>query len=180
MKQIWICCAALLSVVLTGCAGSQQAAQKAEPQEQGVAQQEIQDQESEVPLQVNHSEFPAESETGAEDDAFTGRWQAVESLQYYMDISSNDGGYTLEIVWSDASRGDIVWRVTGTYDEDWGGIAYTGTKYEDVVKEDGTIDSIPVPEREAVSGMVYLKDEGTLHWIDDFDHAGDDLSFVKE
>ena len=180
MKKIWLCCAVLLCIVLAGCAGGQQAAQKTEPQEPGVAQQEVQNKESEAPPQANDVESPGKSETGAEDDAFAGRWQAVETPQYYMDISRNDSGYTLEIVWAGASRGNIVWRVTGTYDEDWGGVAYTGAKYEDVVQEDGTIDSVPVPEREEISGMVYLEDDGTLRWIDDFDHAGDDLSFAKE
>lgn len=37
-----------------------------------------------------------------------------------------------------------------------------------------------LPEREKVTGMVYLEDDKTLYWMDGFDHAGDDMSFEKE
>ena len=169
MKERLVCCFAILCMVLSGCAGKQGEAQK--PLEQEDARQEA--GASAAPSQAE------EPEPTPEEDAFSGRWQAVESPQCYMDIARGDG-YTLEIVWSGASRGDIIWQAVGSYDEIWGGVAYTGAKYEDVVKEDGTIDRIPVPEREEVTGMVYLEDDGTLRWIDDFDHMGDDMRFEKE
>ena len=169
MKKRLVCCFVILCMVLSGCAGKQGEAQK--PLEQEDARQEA--GASAAPSQAE------EPEPTPEEDAFSGRWQAVESPQYYMDIARGDG-YTLEIVWSGASRGDIIWQAVGSYDEIWGGVAYTGAKYEDVVKEDGTIDRIPVPEREEVTGMVYLEDDGTLRWIDDFDHMGDDMRFEKE
>ena len=169
MKKRLVCCFVILCMVLSGCAGKQGEAQK--PLEQEDARQEA--GASAAPSQEE------EPEPTPEEDAFSGRWQAVESPQRYMDIARGDG-YTLEIVWSGASRGDIIWQAVGSYDEIWGGVAYTGAKYEDVVKEDGTIDRIPVPEREEVTGMVYLEDDGTLRWIDDFDHMGDDMRFEKE
>lgn len=177
MKKRLVCCFVILCMVLSGCAGKQGEAQK--PLEQEDARQEA--GASAAPSQAEEPEPSAEPEPTPEEDAFSGRWQAVESPQCYMDIARGDGdGYTLEIVWSGASRGDIIWQAVGSYDEIWGGVAYTGAKYEDVVKEDGTIDRIPVPEREAVTGMVYLEDDGTLRWIDDFDHMGDDMRFEKE
>ena len=169
MKKRLVCCFVILCMALSGCAGKQGEAQK--PLEQEDARQEA--GASAAPSQAE------EPEPTPEEDAFSGRWQAVESPQCYMDIARGDG-YTLEIVWSGASRGDIIWQAVGSYDEIWGGVAYTGAKYEDVVKEDGTIDRIPVPEREEVTGMVYLEADGTLRWIDDFDHMGDDMRFAKE
>lgn len=183
MKKRLTSCLLILCIALSGCAVNQREAQKMEPPGQEGARQEVQDGASAVPSQAEGPESPAEPDSTPEDedDVFSGRWQAAESPQYYMDIAKGDGGsYTLEIVWAGASRGDIIWQVAGSYDETWGGVAYTGAKYEDVVKEDGAIDRTPIPEREEVTGMVYLEDDGTLHWIDDFDHAGDDMSFEKE
>ena len=181
MKKRLTCCILALCMALSGCAVNQRETQKTEPPEQEGTRQEIQDDASAVPPQAEGLESSVEPGSAPEDDAFSGRWQAVESPEYYMDITKGDGGvYTLEIVWAGASRGDVVWQASGSYDETWGGVAYTGAKYEDVVKEDGTIDRTPIPEREEVTGMVYLEDDGTLRWIDDFDHAGDDMGFEKE
>lgn len=179
MKKRLACCFVILCVALSGCAGNQRETQKTEPPEQEDTRQEVQDEAPAAPSQADESESFAEP--APEDDAFSGRWQAVESPQYYMDITKEDGdSYALEIVWAGASRGDVIWLAAGSYDETWEGVAYTGAKYEDVVKEDGTIDRTPIPEREEVTGMVYLEEDGTLRWIDDFDHAGDDMSFEKE
>lgn len=173
MKKLLASCFLAFCIVLSGCAGNQR--QKTGPLEQENPRREVSDGAYGAPSRAN------EPESAPEEDAFSGRWQAVESPQYYMDITGEDGdSYTLKITWAGASRGDIVWQAAGSYDEVWGGIAYTGAKYEDVVKEDGTIDRISVPEREEVTGMVYLEDDGTLRWIDDFDHMGDDMSFQKE
>ena len=181
MKKRLVFCFVIFCMVLSGCAGNQREDQKTGPLEQEDARQEVQDGASAAPSQAEGTEPPANPEPTPEDDAFAGRWQAVESPQYYMDIARGDGDiYTLEIVWAGASQGDIVWQAAGSYDKTWGGVAYTGAKYEDVVKEDGTIDRTPIPEREEVTGMVYLEDDGTLHWIDDFDHMGDDMRFEKE
>lgn len=177
MKQFWICCFAILCMALSGCAGNRQE----DPPEQEASRQGVQDQEAVVLPREGDLELPAEPDSAPEDNLFSGRWQAAETPQYYMDIAGGDGdSYTIEITWSGASRGNVVWQATGSYDETWEGVAYVGAKYEDVVKEDGTIDRIPVPEREEVTGMIYLEEDGTLHWIDDFDHAGDDMSFEKE
>lgn len=104
MRNIGICCFAALCMVLSGCAGNQMENQETGSPEQTNARQETQEQESGGPPQ---GEAPA-----PEDNAFSGRWQAVETPQYHMDIS--------------------------------------------------------------------LEEDGTLHWIDDFDHTGDDMSFKKE
>lgn len=181
MKKQLVCCFVILCVALSGCAGSQRETQKTGPLEQEDARQEIQNEAPAAPSQADGPESSVEAGPTPEDNAFSGRWQAAESPQYYMDITKEDGdNYTLEIVWAGASRGDVIWLAAGSYDETWGGVAYTGAKYEDVVKEDGTIDRTPIPEREEVTGMVYLEEDGTLRWIDDFDHAGDDMSFEKE
>ena len=180
-KRLVYCLLVILCVALSGCAGNQRETQKSEPLEREDTRQEVQEGTSAAPSPADEPESSAEPGPTPEDDEFSGRWQAVESPQYYMDIVKGDGdSYTLEIVWAGASRGDVIWQVSGNYDETWGGVAYTGAKYEDVVKEDGTIDRTPIPEREEVTGMVYLEDDGTLHWIDDFDHTGDDMSFEKE
>ncbi len=180
MKERLVCCFAILCMVLSGCAGNQGEAQKTGSLEQEDARQDVQEGASAAPSQAEGPESSAEPDPTPEDDAFSGRWQAVESPQYYMNIARGDGdSYTLEIVWAGASQGDVIWQAVGSYDKIWGGVAYTGTKYEDVVKADGTIDRTPIPEREEVTGMVYLEDDGTLYWIDDFDHTGDDMSFEK-
>lgn len=174
MKKRLVCCFVMLCMVLSGCAGNRREA----PPEQEDTRQEAPDGASAAPAEG--PEASPEPDPAPEEDAFSGRWQAVESPQCYMDIAKADGdGYTLEIVWAGASRGDVVWQAAGRYDELWEGVAYTGAKYEDVVGEDGTVDRTPIPEREEVTGMVFLEDDGTLHWIDDFDHMGDDLSFEK-
>lgn len=181
MKKRLVYCLLAFCVVLSGCAGNQREAQQTGPLEEKDTRQGVQDGASAAPSQAEEPELCGEPDSALEDDVFYGRWQAVENPQYYMDIAGGDGdSYALEITWAGASRGDIVWQAAGSYDEIWGGVAYTGAKYEDVAKEDGTIDRIPVPEREEVTGMVYLEDDGTLRWIDDFDHMGDNLSFEKE
>ena len=174
MKKRLVCCFVILCMALSGCAGKQGEAQKPGPLEQEAGA-------SAAPSQAEEPESSEEPEPTPEEDAFSGRWQAVESPQCYMDIARGDGdSYTLEIVWAGASQGDVVWQAVGSYDRIWEGVAYTGAKYEDVLREDGTINQTPIPEREEVTGMVYLEDDGTLHWIDDFDHMGDDMSFEKE
>ena len=181
MKKRLVYCFVIFCMALSGCAGNQREDEKTGHLEQENAQQEVQDGASASPSQVEGPESSAEPVPTLEDDAFSGRWQAVESPQYYMDIARGNGdSYTLEIVWVGASQGDVIWQAAGSYDKTWGGVAYTGAKYEDVLKEDGTIDRIPIPEREEVTGMVYLEDDGTLYWIDDFDHMGDDMRFEKE
>lgn len=46
--------------------------------------------------------------------------------------------------------------------------------------EGGSTERRPIPDREEVTGFIYLEEDGTLAWIDDFDHAGDDLHFTRE
>lgn len=181
MKRRLAGCFLALCMVLSGCAGDRRAAREPGPLEQEDTGREVRDGASADRVRAKAPESSPEPDSTARDDEFSGRWQAIENPQYYMDITGGDeGGYTLEIVWAGASRGNIVWQAAGSYDETWGGVAYTGAKYEDIVREDGTIDRTSVPEREEVTGMVYLEDARTLRWIDDFDHTGDDMSFEKE
>lgn len=180
MTKFLLSCLVVLCMALSGCAGNQREPEKIEPPEQKDTQEEVQKELSPAPSQAGKTEPPAEPDPAPEDDGFSGRWQAVEDSECYMDIAKEEDSYTLEIVKAGDSQGNTVWQAAGSYDEIWGGVAYTGAKYEEVVKDDGTVDRVPVPEREEVTGMVYLEEDGTLHWVDDFDHAGDDISFERE
>lgn len=173
MKQYGICCIAVLCILLSGCAGGRREIDAPEPPDQEEPRQEAGDQPSGL---LPREEMP---EAAPEDSAFAGRWQAVEAPQYHLEITGQDDGtYVIEVTC--ASRETTVWQVSGAYDETWEGIAYVGAKYEEVVREDGSVDRVPVPEREEITGMVYLEEDGVLRWIEDFDHAGDDLSFTRE
>jgi len=98
-----------------------------------------------------------------------------------MEISCADGGgYAIEISLSRSSTENTVWQLTGTYDEDWDGIAYTGAKYEETAADSGAVQRTPVPERGEISGLISLEDDGALQWTDDFDHTGDGLRFERE
>lgn len=185
MKKFLVCCFVALCVMLTGCAGNQQRVQKPEPPEQEDVQQEVPGGETEDSPQPEDQANPTEPDISPEDaappDQFAGTWRDSGTSQYYMKISrGGEDSYTIEINWSRSSQENTVWQLTGAYDETWEGIAYIGAKYEDITTENGTVERKPVLEREEITGLIYFEDDGTLHWIDDFDHTGDDLSFEKE
>ena len=168
MKKFLACCFMALSMLLSGCAGEQREAQKPVPQIS--AQQEARAAES--PTQPDKLEEQADVYS----DQYTGTWRDMEDPQYGMIISSADGSsYTIEVTWSGSSQSSTVWQLTGTYDDIWEGIAYVGAKYEEIEGE-----RLPVPDREEITGLFYIGENGALLWIDDFDHAGDRLHFVKE
>ena len=167
MKKFWVCCIAALCLTAAGCNGDQRQAENLEPPEQ-----ETQG------AQETQEEPPAEPETEDTTDPYAGTWRDTGA---HMEISCADGGgYTIEISLSHSSTENTVWQLAGTYDEDWNGIVYTGAKYEETASDGGAVQRAPVPEREEISGLISLEDNGTLHWTDDFDHAGDDLSFERE
>jgi len=164
MKKFWVCCFAALCLTAAGCNGDR-------PQAEKPPEQEVQ------------AEPPAEPETEATaaTDPYAGTWRDSGASSCRMEISCADGGgYTIEISLSQSSTENTVWQLTGTYDEDWNGIAYTGAKYEETTSDSGAVQRTPVPEREEISGLISLEDDGALHWLDDFDHAGDDLRFERE
>ena len=166
MKKFWVCCIAALCLTAAGCNGDRPQEGKLEPPEQEV-----------------RNDLPAEPETEdiAATDPYAGTWRDTGTASCCMAIGCADGGgYTIEISLSQSSAGNTVWQLAGTYDEDWDGIAYTGAKYEETASDSGAVQRTPVPEREEISGLISLEDNGTLHWTDDFDHAGDDLSFERE
>ena len=166
MKKFWVCCIAALCLTAAGCNGDRPQEGKLEPPEQEV-----------------RNDLPAEPETEdiAATDPYAGTWRDTGTASCCMEIDcAGGGGYTIEISLSQSSAGNTVWQLAGTYDEDWDGIAYTGAKYEETASDSGAVQRTPVPEREEISGLISLEDNGTLHWTDDFDHAGDDLSFERE
>ena len=167
MKKLWVCCFAVLCMVLAGCAGGRQEGRKPETPRQEETQREV---------QSSRLEASAPPEIPVYADEYTGRWRASDAPQWAADIRSADGsGYTIEIAGNDAA-----WEASGEYDEVWQGIAYVGTKYMETTNSGGAAERRPVPDREEVSGFIYIEEDGTLVWVDDFDHAGDDLHFVKE
>ena len=174
MKKFWVCCLTALCVVLAGCAGDPEENRETEPPPQIDARQE-------APLSEALPPEAPPSEGGAFSDQFTGSWLAGDMPQYSINISSKDGAdYAIEILRSDSPADRTIWQLTGTYDEIWEGIAYVGSKYEEVPIGDGTDGRTPVPDREEITGLLYIEDNGTLYWLDDFDHEGDSLYFVKE
>lgn len=179
MKKLGICLFAALCAVLSGCAGAQREIREEAPPEQPEARQEAQDGTAAEPTREEPPEPSGKVVPAAEDGGFTGRWQAVENPECGLDIRGREeGGYTIEIT-CPGGQGTAVWQAEGAYDETWEGLAYMGTKYEELVKEDGSVERIPAPEREEVTGMVYLEEDGALLWIDDFDHAGEGLRFER-
>ena len=166
MKKFLVCCFAALCLTAVGCNGDRPQEAKLEP-----------------PEQKRQEELPPEpeAENAATLDQYAGTWRDSGGSPCYMEISCEDGGgYAIEINWSQSSTENTVWQLTGTYDEDWKGIAYIGAKYEDITSDSGSVQRTPVPEREEITGLICFEVDGALHWIDDFDHTGDDLSFEKE
>lgn len=184
MKMFWICCLVALCLLLSGCAGFQQKERQEETPNQADARQEVLDKEPEFPLREEGPEVPAEPDAvkeTEENDAFVGKWHASDSSQCDMDIKRGDeGNYTIEIIKRRDPQEAAVWVLTGTYDEIWEGIDYIGAKYEEITGENGNAERVPVPEREEVTGLIFFKNDGILNWEEIFDHAGDDLDFVKE
>ena len=185
MKKFCMCCFAALCMVLAGCTGNHQRVQKPEPSEQENVQQEVPGREAEDSPRSEDQANPIEPNIAPEDavssDQFTGTWRDSGTSQYYMEIiREGEDSYIIEINWNRSSRESTVWQLTGAYDETWEGIAYIGAKYEDITAENGTVERKPVLEREEITGLIYFEDNGTLYWIDDFDHTGDNLSFEKE
>ena len=90
-----------------------------------------------------------------------------------MTIACEDGvHYTIGITWAEDR-----WAYTGTYDEDWEGIDYIGTRYRETTQADGTVEQ--TAELEEATGLLYLED-GVLLWEDTFEHTGDGMKFQRE
>ncbi|MDE7242457.1 MAG: hypothetical protein K2O18_00535 [Oscillospiraceae bacterium] len=181
MRKLLASCLAALCLTLAGCGGGHQEEQNIKLPDQMDTQQEVQSSGSDFLPQAEKTEAPAVSGDQAFSGQFTGIWRAPDAPQYTVDISSGNGtGYTIEITCSVSSQENTVWQLTGLYDDIWEGIAYIGTKYKDITSEGVTVERVSVPEREEITGLLYLEEYGVLHWLDEFDHTGDNLYFVKD
>lgn len=128
------------------------------------------------------SEDPAPPELDGVAAQYVGTWRDAEDGasggQCRMQIACADGVYTIDINWSGGTGENTHWQYTGTYDDIWKGIDYIGTRYEEVIQEDGTVEqSIGLEE---ATGLIYLDEDGTMLWEDTFEHRGDGMKFQKE
>ena len=187
MKKFWVCCIMVLSAALSGCAAPQP--ETPDRPDAPLSGGEILDlsqanapdspedaKAPDVPETPEPSAEPAPAPEEASSDQYVGIWEDPDAPEYRMEIGAGDeGGYAIEIRRSRGAQETDVWQLTGTYDEIWDGIAYTGARYTESADGERT----PVPDREEISGLIYFEDDGALCWIDDFDHAGADLAFEK-
>ncbi len=155
--------ASALCLLLAGCGGKE--AEEAAP---AGLQLPAETTVLTVPPEPEAPPAPAEAEERFS-DRYTGTWRDAEDGasggQCAMTIACEDGvHYTIGITWAEDR-----WAYTGTYDEDWEGIDYIGTRY---VQEEAAL--------EEATGLVYLDGNGTLLWEDTFEHRGDGLKFQRE
>ena len=179
-KTTMILLTAALWALLAGCGI------KTEPPAPSAPAPEPEIQTPAVPEPSPEPEAPPEDPSPPELDGvaaqYVGTWRDAEDGasggQCRMQIACADGVYTIDINWSGGTGENTHWQYTGTYDDIWKGIDYIGTRYEEVIQEDGTVEqSIGLEE---ATGLIYLDEDGTMLWEDTFEHRGDSMKFQKE
>lgn len=107
-------------------------------------------------------------------DEFTGTWMDENSQRCMMEITANQGKYSVEISWGSSAMETTTWKFTGTYDDKKGGIVYqncvcqnetydNNKKSVDVVYKDGT-------------GLLFMSENGEIQWVSSY-NDGDDCAF---
>lgn len=170
-RKFWIdrLAALALCALLTGCAGG--GPSPGTPSEPPLETQ---------PEAAEPMETPPEAEEPvlAEDalTPFLGTWQDPDAPQCQMSVSREENGCRIDIIFtSGADR--AIWQLAGSYDEIWEGVAYLGTRWDEHTLENGEVERTLV--REEATGLLYFDGGETLLWLDDFDHTGENLAFVR-
>lgn len=174
-----------LCALLVGCAGGPESPPSSPAPAQLESSRQSEDPiHAEEPTQAGEpaqAEGPAQAEEPAPDDALTpflGVWQDPDAPQCRIDVRrGEDGGCLIDITWTSGADTSL-WHLTGAYDEIWEGVSYLGTRQDEHPGENGGVESTLVHEE--ATGLLYFEDSGALIWLDDFDHMGENLSFVRE
>lgn len=123
----------------------------------------------------------AEEETETNEDhsaEFVGDWADTISQRCYMTIECSDGiNYIIDINWSSSAWENTNWVFYGTYDEEEGGILYSGSEIFTVYNDDGTVDETYIYEDG--KGILYIGQNGKLYWEDWEENQGENCVFEK-
>ena len=91
---------------------------------------------------------------------FLGVWQDPDAPQCRIAISRNEnGGCGMEVSWDNGGGENSLWRLAGTYDEIWNGVAYLGTRHDERALEEGGVERVPVHGE--ATGLLYLQEGGS-------------------
>lgn len=169
-RRYWTGClaAVLLCTAGAGCVAEAELPQP--PAEEAPVQSES--------ARLPEPEPPAQPEPEDALTPFLGVWQDPDEPACRIHVSRDgEDGCRIEINW-DSGAESSLWQLAGTYDGAWEGVAYLGARCDQRVLENGGVERTPVHEE--ATGLLYFADSGELVWLDDFDHMGENLSFVRE
>lgn len=112
--------------------------------------------ESSEPSQEDHPGITPASD-------FVGAWSDVASI-YQMDISFANDIYTIDVSQQLSDSEWRQWSLEG-YSEEGNGIFYSGVYVDLYLRDDGTVGGGGAPNN--AEGVVFLTDDGILHWVSD-------------
>lgn len=107
---------------------------------------------------------------------FVGEWWDTWSDRCSMTIESGGINYYINIHWGSSAWDTTIWSFVGTYDNELGGIVYTGSCIDSHVSDDGEVqETIKYSDG---TGFIYIEGD-MLYWIDDVEGAGADCIFQR-
>lgn len=128
------------------------------------------------PTNTDITEPPQEDHPNTQPGSdFAGTWVDADSM-YQMDISCADSVYTIEIYQKQINGESRQWSLEG-YSEEGNGIFYSGVYVDLYLRDDGTVGGGGAPSDAA--GVIFLTDDGILHWDSDTGELETAVLFTK-
>ncbi|MCM1186538.1 MAG: hypothetical protein NC251_10435 [Lachnoclostridium sp.] len=113
------------------------------------------------------------------EEIYVGTWSDIDNPRCFMTITCEEQAFRIEINWgSNGMRENTRWSLGGWYNEEEGGIYYTGTCQDQYMREDGTLETSY--RYEDGSGFLGFYDGIGLFWEDNREGAGAGCIFVKD
>lgn len=129
-----------------------------------------------VPSDTGVSEPPQEDHPDTQPVSdFVGTWTDADSM-YQMDVSCSDDVYIIEIYQQQVDGESRQWSLEG-YNEEGNGIFYSGAYVDLYLRDDGTVGGGGAPSDAA--GVIFLTDDGVLHWASDTGELESDVLLTK-
>ncbi|MCM1326342.1 MAG: hypothetical protein NC094_04135 [Bacteroidales bacterium] len=112
------------------------------------------------------------------EEIYVGTWSDIDNPWCFMTITCEEQAFRIEINWGgNGMRENTRWSLGGWYNEEEGGIYYTGVCQDQYMKEDGTVETSY--RYEDGSGFLCFYDGIGLFWEDNRERAGAGCIFVK-
>lgn len=109
---------------------------------------------------------------------FVGEWWDTYSQRCHMTIDSSDGVYyNIDINWSSGAEDNTHWSFVATYDSNSNGLIYTGCMYNEHYSNGGGMQETCVYSDG--EGLIFMGDDGMLHWEDYVENAGANCVFER-